>query len=131
MISEYVIKYIIGRADREYVNKVVLLFIRNLLARYREGEVNHILDMITGKSIIKKEDIDEKYIEEHLSDYIYNYDKIDIINFKVVRVDNIDCQVICSYSSKEKINLDRDDINYLDSNLYISFIDNEKVLKKS
>lgn len=133
MISESVIKYIIGKADRENINKVTLLFIKNLLSRYREEEVNHILDMITGKykSIIGKEDVDEKYIKDNLSNYIHNYDKLDIINFKVVTVDNIDCQIMCSYSFKEKINLDRDDINYSDSYVYISFISNEKVLKKS
>lgn len=131
MISEYVIKYIIGRADRENVNKVVLLLTRNLLARYREDLVNHILDIITGKPIVKKEDVDEQYINDNLSKFITNYENLDVIDFKIEAVDNIECDVVCSYRAKQKIDLDRDDISYVEYHTYISFISDKKVLKKS
>lgn len=98
---------------------------------YNDNKAGHILEMLVDPSaIVKIEDINLNYINEHLNLLLYKHNEYNIRNIKVESIDNIDCTVKVSYEYLEKINEDRDDVSYTNGYSSISFIDNSDILKK-
>lgn len=131
MISENIVKAIINQASKENKDKVLSMFVLNIANNsYNDDKVNHILEMlINNNAIIKLEQINSDYIIKNFDSYIYNWEKYIIKDIKVIEVDNIESIVKVSYKYKEKINEDREDIEYHTNIVNISFIDNENILK--
>lgn len=131
MISENIINAIINQASKENKDKVLSMFILNVSNNsYNDDKVNHVLEMlINNNAIIKLEQIDSDYIIKNFDSYIYNWEKYIIKDIKVIEVDNIESIVRVSYKYKEKVNEDREDIEYYTNTVNISFVDNKNILK--
>lgn len=133
MINKTIVNVVLkaaGEISKADVIKEVLNHI-SLNYDYNDNKANHILEMLVDASaIVKIEDINLDYINEHLNLLMYKHDEYNIRNIKVNSIDNIDCTVKVTYEYLEKINEDRDDVSYTSSYSNISFIDNPDILKK-
>ena len=133
MINKAIIKAVLNSATKENKDKVLdeLLNHISLNYDYNDNKAGHMLEMLCdSKAIISDKDINLDYINKNLNLVMYNHDKYNIKNIKVVNVDNIDCIVKIEYEYLEKVNEDRGDVSYTNSYVNISFIDNPDILKK-
>lgn len=134
MINNKIIDLVLKNAPVDNANKII----RELLKHfdndydYNDNKKNHILEMLVdSNSIITFDKVDIKYIIEKFNTFMYNGDNYNYRNIKVENVDNIVCTINVSYEYMEKINEDRDDIDWSRSTYNISFIDKPEVLKNS
>ena len=133
MINKAIIKAVLDSSTKESKDKVLneLLNHISMSYDYNDSKAGHILEMLVdSKTVISIKDINIDYINNNLNLIIYNPDKYNIRNIKVVAVDNIDCTVKVEYEYMEKINEDNADVSYSNSYTNISFIDNPNMLKK-
>lgn len=131
MINEKIMDALLKTAKDENKNNIikVLLHSVSLSYDYNDNKSIHILDMLVdSNSIITKEDINIKYVEDNIKQYVYNYEKYNIKSIKVHSVDNINCTVRIEYEYIEKINEDREDISCSKGNISINFIDTPEIL---
>ena len=133
MINKTIIDVVLKAADEKSKIAVIKELLNHISLNYdyNDNKAGHILEMLVDAStIVKIEDINLDYINEHLNLLIYNHDKYNIRNIKIDSIDNIDCTVRVVYEYLEKINEDRDDVSYTSNYNSISFIDNPDILKK-
>ena len=133
MINKSIIKAVLNSATKESKDKVLNELLNHISSNYdyNENKASHILEMLVdNNSIITCEDVNIDYINNSLELLMYNHDKYNIKNIKVVSVDNIDCNIKVTYEYLEKINEDRDDVSYVSSCSNINFIDNHNKLNK-
>lgn len=132
MISEFIIKAIIKQSKQEDKDLVLGMFIQHLADgySYNDDKVNHVLEMLVNpSSFIKPEHINIDYIRNNIKNYIYNYDKLIVRDITIDYIDNLEGLVCINYKYKEKINEERDDINFSDGKCNVSFIDYPQMLK--
>ena len=133
MINKAIIKAVLNSATKESKEKILneLLNHISMSYDYNDRKAGHILEMLAdNNSIITCEDVNIDYINNNLNLLMYNHEKYNIKNIKLASVDNIDCNVRITYEYLEKINEDRDDVDYTSSYSNINFIDNPDILKK-
>ena len=100
--------------------------------QYNDNKVNHLLEMLVDSlSVYTEEDINLDWIEENINSLVYKSEEYNIKDVRIKCVDNISCDVLINYDYLEKINEDRDDVTYTTGTIYLNYIDNPKVLKKS
>ena len=134
MINNKIIDLVLKNAPVDNANKIIKEVLKHLDNNYdyNDSKKNHVLEMLVdSNSIITVDKIDVNYITEKFNTFMYNGDNYNYRNIKVENVDNIACIVNVSYEYMEKINEDRDDIDWSRSTYNISFIDRPEVLKKS
>ena len=133
MINKSIIKAVLSAASKESKDLIINELLNHISINYdyNDNKAGHILEMLVDpKAVVSTKDINLDYINKNPKLILYNPDKYNIKNIKVVDVDNIDCTVKIEYEYLEKINEDRGDISYTSSNTNISFIDNPDILKK-
>lgn len=107
-----------------------LLFHISINYDYNDSKAGHVVKMLMDKeTIVTKDKVNLKWIEEHPERLMYSHDKFNIRNIKVESVDNIDCVVKVSFEYIEKTNENKDDTNYIGSCNNINFIDYPEILK--
>ena len=133
MISDKIIKAILKVATSENKNKIICNIIEHLNTYdYNNVNQNHILEMLVDiTSFVEIEDIDLESVKEYANKNIYKREDIIVKNIGVDHVDNIDCVVIVTYEWKDKINEDKDDVDFTKGYITINFMDHPEVLKKS
>lgn len=134
MISSFIIDAILKQAKPENKDNILKMFIEKLGNDYpyNDSRVNHVLELLVNpKAMIEKEHINMDYINKNFNKWIYQYDKVIIKDIAFKSIDNIEELVYISYSYKAKLNEDRDDIDFTNTTISISFIDYPEVLKKS
>ena len=132
MINPKIFNAVLMTATKETKDAVLRALVHHIGNNYdyNDEKVGHIVDMLVdASSVITKEMVNLKWIENHLDRLMYNHEKYNIRNISVDSVDNIDCTVRISYEYIEKINEDRDDISYTSSYSDISFNDYPEILK--
>ena len=134
MINSKIIDLVLKNAPVDNANKIIKEVLKHLDNNYdyNDNKKNHVLEMLVdSNSIVTVDKIDVNYITEKFNTFMYNGDIYNYRNIKVENIDNIECIVKVSYEYMDKINEDRDDIDWSKCNYNINFIDNPKVLKKS
>ena len=133
MISESIIDAIIKQATIENKDNVLKMFIKNLRSNYyNDTVINRVLELlINPKCLVKKEHINMDCIIKNFSSWLYQPNNLIVKDITLSSIDNIEGLIHVSYKYKEKINEDRDDIDFINSIVSISFIDNPEVLKNS
>lgn len=134
MINNKIIDLVLKNAPVDNANKIIKEVLKHLDNNYdyNDNKKNHVLEMLVDQdSIVTVDKVDVKYIIEKFNTFMYNGDTYNYRNIKVENVDNIECIINVSYEYMEKINEDRDDIDWSRSTYNISFIDRPEVLKKS
>lgn len=134
MISSFIIDAILKQAKPENKDNILKMFIEKLGNdySYNDSKINHVLELLVNpKVIIEKEHINMDYINKNFTKWLYQPDKIIIKDIAFKSIDNIEGLIYISYSCKEKCNEYRDDINFNNTTVSISFIDYPEVLKKS
>ena len=132
MVNKNIINAIINIALPENKNNIIKMFIDYIQDNvdYNDNKVNHILEMLIDKTAIKTvDDVNKAFVEENMKLCVWQYDQYNIKNINIIGIDNIDCTVKISYERIEKINKDRDDIDWDACTTNISYIDYPKVLK--
>lgn len=131
MISDKILDAIIktaSQSNKDYVLKELIHYFYD--GCYDNDVEAHLLELMIDNTIVKHiNDINLDYIKENIDKYIYNYDKYIVKDITIKSVDNISCIVEVRYNCKEKINEDRDDINFNERYVDINFITQPKVLK--
>lgn len=131
MISDKILDAIIktaSQSNKDYVLKQLVHYFQNRC--YNNDVEAHLLELMIDNTIVKHiSDINLDYIKENIDKYIYNYDKYIVKDITIKSIDNISCIVEVRYNYKEKINEDRDDINFVEGYASINFITQPKVLK--
>ena len=133
MINKSVINFVIKNSTLDNKLEVIKELLNHISLNYdyNDNKAAHILEMLCdSKSIIKVEDVNLNYINEHLNLLMYDSEKYNIKNIEVKNVDNIECNVKITFKYLEKINEDIDDVSYTSSYSNINFIDNPDILKK-
>lgn len=133
MISKAIINAVLKSATKENKDKVLNELLNHISMSYDYNDIraSHILEMLVDSNlIITCEDINIDYINKNLNLLMHEHEKYNIKNIKADSVDNIDCNVKVTYEYLEKINEDRDDINYASSYSNIDFVNNPDILKK-
>lgn len=134
MISSFIIDAILKQAKPENKDNILKMFIEKLSDNYsyNDSKVNHVLELlINPKVMIEKEHINMDYINKNFTKWLYRPDDIIIKDIAFKSIDNIEGLVYISYSYKAKLNEYRDDIDFNNNTISISFIDYPEVLKKS
>ena len=134
MISEVIIDSVIKNANIKDKDFLLKMFIMNLSEgySYNDYKINHALEiMLNSDNIVKLEDIDMDYIVEHVSDFIYKAEEYNIKDITINSINNINGTIEIRYKYLAKMNEDRGDMDYSETYVNISFIDNPKMLKKS
>lgn len=133
MINESVVNAVLKCATPAAKDLVIKTILDNVNRHYdyQDNKAGHILEMLVDDKAFKKvEDINMDYVNDNLSKFIYNYDKYNIKDVVLEAVDNIDCLAIINYKYMDKVNEDRDDVEWSTGIISISFIDNPVILKK-
>lgn len=134
MINAKILNAILKNANPVNKDNVIKELIRHLDYGYDydNQKQNHILEMLVDDSaVVQLEDVDTTYIKNDFAKFVYKSEEYIIKNITFKEVDNISCNIIITYDYIEKINEDREDINYSTNTLNINYLDNPKVLKKS
>lgn len=134
MINNKIIDIVLKNAPVDNANKIIKELLKHLDNGYdyNDNKKNHILEMLVDlNSIITVDKVNIEYIIEKFDTFMYHGDKYNYRNIKVENVDNIDCVIKVSYQYMEKINEDRDDIDWTSSTYNIDFIDRPELLKLS
>lgn len=134
MISKKIIEAVIKQAKPYDKDKLLSTFITELGGNYsyNDDKVNHCLELLLDETkYISPDDVNIDYIKENFNKYLYKAEEYIIKDIELKSIDNIEGIIYINYNTKEKINEDRDDIDFNQYNLGISFIDNPQVLKKS
>ena len=132
MLNKAIINAIIKSASVENKNEMIRMFIDYVHKgkSYNDDKCNHILEMLVDKTTIKtNKDVDIDYIKENPQLLMWNYEKYNIRDIELDRVNNIDETVVVKFKYIEKINEDNENCSYNDNLSDISYIDNPKVLK--
>lgn len=133
MINKNIINTLLKAATTESKNAIIkeLLNHISLGYDYNDTKAGHILEMLCDSdTVISVKDINIEYVNNNLNLVMYDHEKYNIKNVCVMNIDNIDCVVKISFDYLEKINEDRGDISYSNSQTNISFIDCPGILKK-
>lgn len=132
MISKIIIDSIIKNAKPEnkdvFINAAIEDYNRY---GYNEYKVTRCLEILSGgkSALISEENINIDYIEKHMAKYIYNGDKWLFKNIKLEWINNIEGEVTISFDKIEKVNEERDDINYITDTCNINWLSNPTILK--
>lgn len=133
MISKSIVNAVLKAAKVEAKDNVIRMLIEHMNNSYDYDDFkgSHVLEcLVDNKAIVSNEDINLNYIQENLKIVKYNYEKYLIKDIVIERIDNIECQITINYSYKEKLNEERDDIDYINTYTIISWKDYPKVLNK-
>lgn len=134
MISKSIVNAVLKAATKEAKDSVIRLLIDHMNNGYDYDDFkgSHVLEcLVDNKAIVTKDDVNIEHIKSNLKCIMYGYEKYLIKDIKVERVDNIDCCIVISYSYKEKLNEEREDISYVNSHATIYWKDYPQVLKNS
>lgn len=102
MITPNVIDAIIKQAPKETKDKVLSLFIKDVIrTSYNDNRVNHILEMLLNdSSIIKVEDISLYNVQANFDKFLYHYEEYNIIQSNIKSVNNIEGTVEVEFRHK-------------------------------
>ena len=134
MVSTKLLNALLKGANNANKDSIIKELVRSLDYDYdyNNQKQNHILEMLVDdSSIVQPEGVDIDYIKDNISKFVYKAEIYNIKNITLKDIDNISCDVIIKYDYIEKINEDREDINYSIATIRINYIDNPEVLKKS
>lgn len=134
MVSTKLLNALLKGANNANKDSIIKELVRHIDYGYdyNSQKQNHILEMLVDDTaIIQPEDININYIKDNISKFVYKSEEYIIKNITIKDIDNISCDVIIKYDYIEKINEEREDINYSTTNLNINYLDNPEVLKKS
>lgn len=134
MISKAIIEAVIKQAKPADKDNMLSMFITKLSDNYsyNDDKVNHCLELLLGgTNLVTPNNVNMDYIKKNFSKYVYKAEKYIIKDIELKSIDNIEGVIYVDYKYKEKINEDRDDIDFSQNCISISFIDNKEVLKKS
>ena len=134
MISKAIIEAVIKQAKPVDKDRMLEAFISKLNGEYsyNDDKVSRCLEILLGASqLVNPYDVDMDYIKKNINKYIYKPENYIIKDIELESIYNIDGVVCIGYKSKEKINEDRNDIEFEHRIVNISFIDYPQVLKKS
>lgn len=129
MLSENIIDSIIKIATPERKDKILKMFINNI-NDYSGKIIPYVLDLLvnpTPFNIGKVLNLD--WISKNMGLIQYNYEKYIIKDITIDKIDELNGDVYINYKRLEKINENREDVEYEDCKTSISFIDNPEVLK--
>ena len=132
MINPKIFRAVLMAATKETKDAVLQALVEHIGRNYdyNDQKVGHIVDMLVDKNaFITPDKVNLKWVENNLERLKYQHEKYNIKNISVDGIDNIDCIVRINFEYLEKINEDRDDVSYLSSYSYISFIDYPEILK--
>ena len=133
MINKSVIKAVLAAASKESKDLIIneLLNHISLSYDYNDNKAGHILEMLVDpKAVVSTKDINLDYINKNLDLLMYNHDKYNIRNIKIVSIDNINATAKIEYEYLEKVNEDRGDVSYTSNYNNISFLENPYIIKK-
>ena len=134
MISTKILNALLKNANTNNKDSIIKELVRHLDYGYdyNNQKQNHILEMLVDDgAIVQLEDVDTTYIKNDFAKFVYKSEEYIIKNITFKEIDNISCDIIITYDYIEKINEDREDINYSTNTIRINYLDNPKVLKKS
>lgn len=132
MVNKNIINAIIKNASQQDKDNIIKMFIDYIQdnVSYNDNKVNHILEMLIDKSVIKTvDDVNKDFIKDNIQLCVWQYDQYNIKDINIIGIDNINCTVNISFKRMAKIDEDRGDIDWDDCTSNISYIDNPKVLK--
>lgn len=132
MINSKIFKAVLMTATKETKDLVLSELLSHISINYdyNDSKAGHIIEMLVDKdTVVTKDKVNLKWIEEHPERLVYTHDKFNIRNIKVDAVDNIDCVVKVSFEYIEKTNENKDDANYNNSYTNISFVNYPEMLK--
>lgn len=129
MLSQNIIDSIIKIATPERKDKILKMFINNI-NDYSGNKIPHILDLLVNpKSFTTGKSLNMDWITNHMSFIVYHYENYNIKDITIDKIDELNGDVYINYKRLEKINEDREDVEYESYQTIISFIDNPEVLK--
>lgn len=134
MISKSIIDAVIRQAKLGDKDRMLSAFIFKLNDGYlgNDNKINHCLELLLGEvTPVGPDNLNMDYIKEHFDKYVYKADEYIIKDIELNVIDNIEGIIHINYKCKAKINEYRDDIDFHDYDICISFIDNPEVLKNS
>lgn len=134
MINNKITDLVLKNAPVDNANKIIKELLKHLdnSYDYNDNKKNHILEMLVDSdSIITVDKVNIDYIIEKFNTFMYKGDNYNYRNIKVEDVDNIEYVIKISYEYMEKINEDRDDIDWTKAIYNIDLIDKPELLKKS
>lgn len=134
MVSEKIINCIINSAKTESKDKLIKMLLENIQGgfNYNDDKVNHVLELLVDKSsYIGILDVNINYIKEHLELLMYNHENYNIKDIKISHIDNLNGDIIFSFSYLEKVNEDRADVTYTNTTRSVNYINNPEILKLS
>lgn len=132
MINPKIFNAVLMAATKETKDLVLKALVHHIGNNYdyNDNKVGHIIDMLVDKNtFITPDKVNIKWVENNLDRLRYNHEKYNIKNITVDSIDNIDCTIRINFEYLEKVNEDRGDVSYTNSNSDISFIDYPQILK--
>ena len=132
MINPKIFNAVLMAATKDTKDLVLKALVEHISKNYdyNDEKAAHVVDVLVDKNaFVTPEKVNLKWIEAHPEHLIYQSDKYNIRNIAVDSVDNIDCTIRIKFEYLEKINEDRDDVNYNSSSYDISFVDYPQLLK--
>lgn len=133
MISKSIINACMAAGKTENKEAIICELINHIALScrdYNDQKASHILEMLVDKNaFVTLNKVNPKWIESNSGQLMYGSDKYNIRNIVIDSIDNIECTVRVKFEYLEKINEDRDDINYTSSYTDIDFINNPEILK--
>lgn len=132
MINPKIFNAVLMAATKETKDLVLKALVEHIGNNYdyNDNKVGHIVDILVDKTaFVTPDKVNIKWVENHLDRLMYKHENYNIKNISVYSVDNIACTVRINFEYLEKINEDREDVSYTNSNTEISFIDYPQILK--
>lgn len=132
MINPKIFNAVLMAATKETKDLVLKALVHHIGNNYdyNDNKVGHIVDMLVDKNaFITPDKVNIKWVENNLDRLMYSHEKYNIKNITVDSIDNIDCTVRINFKYLEKVNEDRGDVSYTNSNSDINFIDYPQILK--
>lgn len=132
MINPKIFKAVLMAATKETKDLVLEALVQHIGNNYdyNDAKAGHVIEMLVDKTaVVNPDKVNLKWVENNLDRLKYNHEKYNIRNISVDSVDNIACTIRFKFEYLEKINEDRDDVNYSSSYSDISFIDYPQILK--
>lgn len=132
MINQKIIDAVLLASSKENKDKVLKEAVKHISSNYdyNDCKAAHFIAMLVDISeIVTPSRINLNWLDDNLDLIMYKSDKYNIKNIVVDSIDNIDCTISFTFDYIDKLNEDRDDVEYSCGRAVINFIDHPEILK--
>lgn len=125
-IHSNVLELVANNATKQSIKNLVFAIINHVSDEYdNNGEkVNNILGILTGDALVNPNNIDIDEVIK-LTDWVYKYDEISVLDSNVIKVDNITGFATIEYTYTSKAD---DSGTTYTSTFDISYLDNPSIV---